>query len=58
MIREIKKSDINISLQEFWMMPLSMVLEVMGVYTSPSKKPISRKSLIDHERKMNMARGI
>lgn len=43
----------NISVSEFWQMPLQTVLELFGIFQPPEKKPISRKKLIDQERRFN-----
>jgi hypothetical protein len=45
------------SMSDFWSMPLNLILELSGVFTPPKKAPISRKSLIDTERKLNLQWG-
>tara|TARA_R110000803_G_scaffold2911_1_gene10069 strand:+ start:802 stop:993 length:192 start_codon:yes stop_codon:yes gene_type:complete len=45
------------SMSEFWSMPLNLVLDLSGVFTPPKKAPISRKGLIDNERKLNLRWG-
>ena len=60
---DLQKMMINItrqysfSMKEFWEMPLNLVLELLGMFVSPTKKPMSRKTLIDHERKVNLSHG-
>lgn len=48
----------NISMTEFWKMPLFVVMELLGVYAPPESKSMSRKTLIDHERAWNKRKGI
>lgn len=47
----------SFTMREFWEMPLFLVFELLGMFVSPEKQPISRKSLVDGERKWNMVRG-
>ena len=44
----------NFTVREFWEMPLNLVLELLGMFVSPKKKPMSRKVLVDQERRWNM----
>lgn len=48
----------NFSVKEFWEMPLNLVLELLGLFTLPDKKPMSRKRLLDNERYWNQRNGI
>lgn len=43
----------NISIEAFWKMPLSLVLEMLGVFEPPDMKAISRKTLVDQEKYFN-----
>ena len=45
------------TMSEFCEMPLSLVLQVLGMFEHPSKKPISRKSLVEKERWWNRTYG-
>ena len=42
----------HFTIKEFWEMPLNL-LELLGMFTSPEKKSMSRKRLIEHERQWN-----
>jgi len=43
----------SFSIREFWEMPLFLVLELLGMLASPKKQAMSRKTLIDNEKRMN-----
>ena len=43
----------NFALKDFWDMPLFLVMELLGFFIPPAKKAMSRKTLIDHEKKFN-----
>lgn len=45
------------TMTEFWNMPLNLVMQLLGMFTSPKKKPMSRKTLVDQERRMNIRNG-
>ena len=48
----------NFSVKEFWEMPLNLVMELLGMFTMPAKKEMSRKTLLDNERYWNNINGI
>lgn len=59
-LQKIMKNTVkthNFSMSEFWQMPLNLVLDLAGVFTPPKKAPISRKMLIQNERKLNLQFG-
>jgi hypothetical protein len=45
------------SISEFWEMPLSLVMQLLGMFELPKKKPISRKMLVERERYWNRTYG-
>ena len=42
----------NITLEDFWTSPLHIMLQLLGVFVAPEKKPVSRKQLIMKEREL------
>lgn len=46
----------GISMRDFWMMPLFLVLEMLGMLIPKEKRTMSRKQLIDHEKLVNRRR--
>jgi hypothetical protein len=48
----------NFTPSQFWEMPMNLVLELLGLFRLPVKKPMSRKQLIDNERHWNKLNGI
>ena len=58
MMQAVLKGGYNIRPDDFWRMPLNTALELLGMFVRPEKKPMSRKVLIDQERRMNIRMGI
>ena len=49
---EISK-QFNFSLKEFWEMPLFLVFQLLGMFKPPKLQAMSRKTLIDNEKRFN-----
>ena len=45
------------SMDDFWKMPLQLVLQLLGLFEAPRKKAMSRKTLLANERRMNTRWG-
>ena len=43
----------SFSLKEFWEMPLFLVFQLLGMFTPPQKQAMSRKTLLDNEKRFN-----
>ncbi len=43
----------NFKMDDFWNMPLNLVFELLGMFEKPTQRPMSRKQVVDGERRFN-----